>query len=292
MINRLWGPTCRLPGTYFDLGSHRLFYADVGAGPVVVLLHGLGWDTSLWFQTIALFASRCRIIAVDTRGHGLSTLPPNDFSIADLADDVDRLLQHLGITTFAVAGFSQGGMTAQVLASRHADNCLGLLVAGALAAFPLAAQRIMERRMAAFADEGAAGAAQAAAASIFSSGFRAAHPEEIERFQAWRLTLDQQALLRCTRALFGFDIGESAAAIAAPAYVTLGDQDALASVAGGRRLAEALPNLRRFEVMPGGHMIPIEQPERFAALFANFIEDIAGRITTAPDHPGRRECQP
>ena len=285
MINVLWGPQCRLPGAEIDLGGHRMFFVDVGAGTPVLLLHGLGWDTSLWFQAFALLGGRARLIAVDTRGHGRSTLPDGDFRIADLADDAMAVMRHLGVSRFAVAGFSQGGMTAQVLAARCGGDCLGLLVAGATDMFPPAAEKVMQARIDAFAQEGAGGAANAAAASIFSESFRAAHPDEIARFKRWRISLDQQALLRCTRSLFGFDNRSAAASITAPAYVTVGDRDNLASVEAARRLAWSLPNLRRFEVMPGGHMLPVEQPDRFGVLLDSFIDDVAGPNSPASGQP-------
>lgn len=284
-VNAMWGPDYRLPGKTLSRDGHRLFYLDRGEGTPIVLLHGLGWDTSLWFATMARFAGHCRLIALDTRGHGQSTLPDGRFSISDLAGDVEALLRHLGVAEFALAGFSQGGMTAQSLAVRMGEACKGLLVAGAGSYFPPAAQQVMEGRIVAFSEEGADGAADAAAASIFSDAFRDGHPDLIARFKAWRVSVDQQALLRCTEALFGFDNREYAAAITAPSYVAIGDADRLASVAAARALAQSLPDLRRFDVLPAGHMLPVEQPDRFADLFATFLNDVCSPASSAAGHP-------
>jgi pimeloyl-ACP methyl ester carboxylesterase len=48
---------------------------EAGSGPTVLLLHGLGWDHSLWNPTVERFAPKYRMIAADTRGHGATDKP-------------------------------------------------------------------------------------------------------------------------------------------------------------------------------------------------------------------------
>jgi len=48
---------------------------EAGSGPAVLLIHGLGWDHSLWNPTVERLSTRYRVIAADTRGHGRTDKP-------------------------------------------------------------------------------------------------------------------------------------------------------------------------------------------------------------------------
>ena len=89
---------------------------ETGSGPAVLLLHGLGWDHSLWNPTIERFAPRYRIIAADTRGHGKTDKPDGPYDMEMFARDYAALADALGLKRICVIGLSQGGMVAQKLA--------------------------------------------------------------------------------------------------------------------------------------------------------------------------------
>lgn len=102
-------------------------YRDVGDGPPLVLLHGgLVSSSPTWAghppayaDHMAGLAGHFRVIAPDTRGSGKTVHPGGPATFDVLADDVAALIQALALDRPAIAGFSEGGATATMVALRH-----------------------------------------------------------------------------------------------------------------------------------------------------------------------------
>ncbi|HEY3685818.1 MAG TPA: alpha/beta hydrolase [Streptosporangiaceae bacterium] len=106
---------------YADLGDVTLFYTDdapAGGGPgaPLLLVHGWGADSHEWNAHIPHLAAARRVIAVDLRGHGYSSVPAGGYTIRGLAGDLVRLLARLGVERVVAVGHSMGGQVVSVLA--------------------------------------------------------------------------------------------------------------------------------------------------------------------------------
>ena len=90
-----------------------LHYQVMGNGPTVVLLHGLTGNLAFWYPTIvARLMADNQVILVDLRGHGYSGMPPTGYTTSDLANDLEALLEHLGVEQAHLIGHSYGGAVA------------------------------------------------------------------------------------------------------------------------------------------------------------------------------------
>lgn len=261
-----------LPADRFAIGNIRMAAAVAGDGPPIVLIHGLGWDRNLWRPQVERLSSRYRVVAGDSRGHGESDKPPGPYSIDMFADDWAALLDGLGITGACIVGFSQVGMTAQVLAGKRPDLISALCLVSTVGRFPDAGRANMEKRLAAQAAEGAEAAGRVAAESIFSEAWRTSHPDELARFVSWRAGHDQEALAHAMRAAYGFDATPVHPGIGVPTLVVAGSADSLTPAAGMRDIAAAIPGAAYAEVPGAGHMIPIEQPDTFDKVLDGFLD--------------------
>jgi pimeloyl-ACP methyl ester carboxylesterase len=115
--------------------SAELHWRERGTGSPVLLIHGLGSSGADWaFQAPAL-AARHRVIAPDLRGCGASAPLPRQYSIADYADDLRRLLDRLALDTTDVVGFSFGGAVALELALRDPARVRRLVKINSLASY-------------------------------------------------------------------------------------------------------------------------------------------------------------
>lgn len=87
---------------------------QAGAGPDVVLIHGVTGDLSIWFLCRAMteLAERFRVTAFDLRGHGYSDVPPAGYTSADHAADLIALLDRLEIGSARLVGHSFGAVIA------------------------------------------------------------------------------------------------------------------------------------------------------------------------------------
>jgi 3-oxoadipate enol-lactonase len=250
----------------------QMHVADTGAGRPLVFLHGLGWDHLLWQSATRRFAGAYRVIAGDTRGHGESDKPAGPYTIATFADDWHGALAALGVRDACLVGFSQGGMIAQWLAVHHPEDVGALCLVSTSCRVDPGVREKLEERIRIARVEGAAAAAQAAAGSVFSRGYAAAHPDAIERFVAWRAAMAQEPLFEATRAGVGFDVSAALARVSVPTVVVYGEEDALTPPAVVKQVAAAVPGAELVGVPGAGHMIPVEQPARFEQIVGSFLD--------------------
>ena len=96
---------------------HLWHVQDVGAGPLVLLLHGAGGATHSFRHLIPLLAAHYRIIALDLPGQGFSVLGARARCGLDpVSDDIAALIRQEGWEPLAIIGHSAGGAIAQRLA--------------------------------------------------------------------------------------------------------------------------------------------------------------------------------
>lgn len=121
-----------------------LEYRVSGTGEPLLLLHGFGSciDGS-WGPLIPELSKSHRVIAVNMRGHGASTNPRGSFTHAQMAEDVDDLLDALDLRSVRAIGFSSGGMTLLHLATKHPDRVSKMVLVGATTHFGEQARAIM-----------------------------------------------------------------------------------------------------------------------------------------------------
>jgi len=103
--------------------SELLSFTARGSGPPLLLVHGLMVTGEMFEPVLEHFATRYRVIVPDLRGHGRSRGLPPPYTVAQLAADLSHLLDHFGIGSTAVLGYSQGGAIAQQLVLDHPERC-------------------------------------------------------------------------------------------------------------------------------------------------------------------------
>lgn len=97
-----------------------LYYEKRGKGQSLILLHGNGEDHTIFEDSILLLEKSFTVYAVDTRGHGRSDIA-REFHYSDMAEDIAAFIRKLGLERPIVCGFSDGGITALLLAVNHPD---------------------------------------------------------------------------------------------------------------------------------------------------------------------------
>jgi len=100
--------------TFDSFDGLSLYYDDQGDGPTVVLLHGFAADTNVNYVRSGildlLLDEGYRVVALDARGHGLSSKPTDPDAYADdaMKRDVVALFDHLGLDDVVLVGYSMG----------------------------------------------------------------------------------------------------------------------------------------------------------------------------------------
>src|SRR5918992_788541 len=93
-----------------------IWVEQVGQGPDVLLIGGLGDTGKPWRFQLDGLPDRSRLTAFDTRGAGRTAMPDGPVSVEAMADDAAQVLRALGIGSAHVAGFSAGSIFSQELA--------------------------------------------------------------------------------------------------------------------------------------------------------------------------------
>jgi esterase len=104
-----------------------LVYDDLGAGPPLIILHGLFGSARNWQRYAKELSSHYRVIAVDLRNHGRSP-HTTTHTYLDLADDIEALLDALELGDVVILGHSMGGKAAMTLALRSPARISKLIV--------------------------------------------------------------------------------------------------------------------------------------------------------------------
>ncbi|MBM3571978.1 MAG: alpha/beta fold hydrolase, partial [Alphaproteobacteria bacterium] len=104
-------------------------HSDVGQGPVVFFVHGIGARRQGWARLVELLKSEFRCISYDLRGHGDSPKTAGTFGLDELVADLEALRVRLGVDRAHVVGHSLGGMIGPAYARAFPDRVrsLGLL---------------------------------------------------------------------------------------------------------------------------------------------------------------------
>jgi pimeloyl-ACP methyl ester carboxylesterase len=116
---------------YRTIHGYRRAYRVAGSGPAILLIHGIGDNSTTWSTVQSKLAQRFTVIAPDLLGHGKSDKPRADYSVAAYANGMRDLLSVLEIDRVTVVGHSLGGGVAMQFAYQFPQLVERLILVGA-----------------------------------------------------------------------------------------------------------------------------------------------------------------
>ena len=111
--------------------GYRRAFRVAGSGPAILLIHGIGDNSTTWSTVQTKLAQRFTVIAPDLLGHGKSDKPRADYSVAAYANGMRDLLSVLDIDHVTVIGHSLGGGVAMQFAYQFPQLVDRLILVGA-----------------------------------------------------------------------------------------------------------------------------------------------------------------
>lgn len=116
---------------FIDAPGARLHYDVCGAGPLLVFVHGAGANALVFFQQVAHFSRRYRVVCADMRGFGMSACDAASFHPRQFSEDLARLLdREAGGEPVGVVCQSMGAWAGLPLAVREPDRFRALVLSG------------------------------------------------------------------------------------------------------------------------------------------------------------------
>ncbi|MBM6404207.1 alpha/beta hydrolase [Phycicoccus sp. CSK15P-2] len=270
-----------------QLDGGTIAYEVTGTGPTVVLAHGMG-DSRAAYRHLSplLVDAGYRVVAVDLRGCGASSVGWPSYSRADIAGDLVALLRHLGAPAVLVGHSISGGSV--TIAAAEAPELVTALVE--LAPFTRAQSvRLSDLRVGRYRRGMTALLRTALFGSVTAWQRYLALAVPGRRPADWDAQLERMArelrepgrmdALRAMGRTSPADAGERLADVRCPVLVVAGSQDPdwADPVAEGEAVVAGLPaGLGRLEVVEGaGHYPHTQYPEETAALVLSFLQENA-----------------
>lgn len=251
------------------INDTSVFYRTFGdaAAPPLVLVHGLYGDSSGTTPVAERLAAHFFVIAPDAIGHGRSEHPAH-FTIEDQGRMLNALPAVLGVAADVLVGISMGAyLAAQAAVLKPALWRRLVLVVGKAQGVTSSSAAYAARRGVDLTTLDPEALLELMQEALWSPDTPAEQRAEIMAAQpideAVVLTAAEKAAVE--RSLAGFDLRPGLGAIATPTLVLSGRADGLNPPEAGAELARGISDARFDVYEHAGHMLPYEQPDRFAA---------------------------
>lgn len=227
----------------------------------LVLIHGAGGNYQNWPVEIR---REIGAIALDLSGHGQSLLPART-TIGDYVADIVALFDALKIKKAIIAGHSMGGAIAQMIALDFPQLVKGLILVGTGAKLnvnPAIINGIIEKP-------------EETARLIMKWAWAKYIPDEIKEQSALALLETPTEVTRGDYlACNGFNVINRLGEITAPTLILAGTVDKMTPLDWSETLLEKIPNATLEMIENGGHMFPLEQPEKTRDLILSWMKTL------------------
>jgi len=272
-----------------ELSCGTIDYTDTGGdGPVLVFLHGLLMDASLWDGVIADLSAdhRCVAPTLPLGAHRHPMQPDTDLSLPGIARLVAEFCDRLGLDGVTVVGNDTGGALVQLLMADGAWPALSRVVLASCDAFDNFPPGLTGKTLV------ASGRLSPGMFGLFMQQMRLRPVRRLPIAFGWltkrgdaataewmKPVLTQAAIrrdtvrvLRACRTAKGLLVAaaERLPGFKHPGLVVWASEDRVMPPEHGRRLAGLLPDARLVEVADSYTLIPLDQPARFASIVREF----------------------
>lgn len=257
------------------LTLHYEVWGEGPTAPTIILLHELGGTLESFRFFGELLAAKFRVIAFDQRGAGLSEKPIVQFTLTDLAEDVERLADALAVPRpFHLMGLAMGAVTALHFAVQNSNQLAALVLCDGTSVIDEGASAYLLDRAAAVRKEGMSAVAE----RTFKNAFRGLpDPTKRPEWMAYRQQFccnPPVSYAMHSEALAGMRLGQDDfAKVKCRTLALTGKNDFIWPPVVGESLASKLPNAR-FEVAENAaHFPPIQDTQTTAARIAKFLTE-------------------
>ena len=257
-----------------EVFGQKIRYLEAGSGPTVILLHGLGVDSSTWAPTIPALAQRFHVYAPDQIGFGKSDKPMINYRVATLVDFLNEFCNRLAITKTSLVGNSLGGWTAAAFALAYPDKVDRLVLVDAAGYSPerMGTPKPSRELMLVLNPSTVAEMKQTLSVVFYNKQLltdefvRQAFAGKLARGDGYTINMFIDSVLRNEDFLDG-----KAGAIKAPTLVVWGREDLLTPLAIGKAFAEEIRGSQLFVIDRCGHVPQLEAAPAFNQAVGRFL---------------------
>lgn len=254
----------------------KLHIRDFGGdGPTIVALHGVTGGTFLWEGVAAELAGQARLVAMDFRGHGLSDWSAaRDYTTDAYAADLEAVLAALDTDAPPVLmGSSWGALAVMRLTARRLGAASALIVVDVEPSFETGPGDVHPRPYKFGSIEEVEAWERKANPSAPDADLRGFARGSVVQTEDGAFLRRHDPFFLTRWPFRDDDLWEEIGRITVPALVVHGARSFVREEVC-RKMAGALPEGEFVQIKDSGHLVPLEQPERLAALAGSFIREI------------------
>ncbi len=243
---------------------------QTGAGPNVLLLHGVGLRAEAWGAQLDALASMARLTAPDMPGHGESPMGNTRAELSGYTEATLRVLEQLGRPT-VVVGHSMGAMIALDLAARAPQQVAGVVALNAIFERSAEATQAVKTRAAALD-----GQTPTDPTGTLKRWFGHTDPPECAACRTW-LTANDPAAYKQAYTVFAnspIPRRDDLKTLTCPALFITGDLEPNSTPAMSRAMAELAPNGRAQIIKGAAHMMPMTHAAEVNAALSSFLNEV------------------
>jgi len=248
--------------------GETIHYLKEGAGPAVALIHSLGSSVHMWREQIAALKDRYTVIACDARGHGGSS-GKGECSVATTAQDLEAVLDHLGLAECHVVGISTGGPVAMTLAAQSPGAVKSLVLADTFAKPVEGSKERVEATAEAIAYVSMEEFGTQYAAETLLPSTSLDVQDELAGVIA---KVNPKVYIQLMRSAVLGDFTGLLASVKAPTLVLIGESDMIAPRSESDFLVEKIPNATLAVVPAAGHLGCLDNPTAFNEAIGKFFD--------------------
>jgi len=256
-----------------SIGDADIAYDEAGQGPPLMLVSGLNGVGSFWARQVPDFSSDFRVITHDHRGTGKSTHSRIRYSVDQMADDVLRLMDRLGVERAHFAGHSTGGAIGQIIAQDHPERLSTLVLSATWAGPDPYFRRLFAMRREILQTQGIEAYLRSSVLVLAPPSWVSANDAAIATQQRQQLadSAPVEVLLSRIDAIVAFDRRARLREIRTPTLIVVAADDAVTPRFYSDELAGAIPDAKLTVLDGGGHFTPQIHPAPYNAVVGGFL---------------------
>lgn len=249
-----------------------LSYLSEGAGPAVVLIHGVGADLHSWDAIAARLCPHFRVLRMDLRGHGRSGRISGPHALGDFVADVLDTMDACGVARADIVGFSLGGMIAQAIALDHPSRAERLALISAVCGRNAEERRKVRGRLELLKTKGIEAIIGAAEDRWFTDEFRRDHPDKVALRMQQLCANDPESYKSAYTVFSTGDLGDRIAGIRHKTLVATGENDIGSNTRMARFMHAAIPGSQLVILPKLRHSVLVEAPDTIAEMLLEFLK--------------------
>jgi aminoacrylate hydrolase len=250
--------------------NDALFYRDVGQGHPILFIPGFGGVGSFWNCQIDFFKRAFRVITIDQRGAGASERSRQLYSIDQMTDDVQTVMDAAKINAATLVGHSTGGVIAQALVGKTPERVTGMLISSTWSRPSNYFRRVFEFRRS-LLEIGATDLFHKAGIFFrYPPAYAETHDDAFDNGGA----IDSDITIARIDAILEADVSHVAGSIKAPTLVVAARDDCLIPQYMSEEVAKTIRNSKYVELDHGGHFLPETRSDEYNRLLDGFLRSL------------------